>query len=104
MLKYKLNKSDQIICMKYLMLFLLTSSSLFTFADDTSALYNEVLNRHLKYGHMPRAELYHQKRQLERNKEWQKEFHQQVRGVASTLNTPKNIIELDNPTIEIPVK
>jgi hypothetical protein len=73
-------------------------------ADADDDYYNQMLDRHLRHGHLPKAQVQRQRMQMAKDKAWQTSFHEQVRGVASTMQTPKNVIELDNPAIEISVK
>jgi len=89
--------------MKYLALICLLFTN-FVYADSDDDFYNDLLDKHLQHGHLHRDEVKHQRLQMAKDKRWQNNFHEQVRGVASTMQTPKSIIELDNPAIEISVK
>lgn len=73
-------------------------------SDNTSELYNEVLEKHLNSGHLSKQELQKQKFYHSNEKSWQKEFNNHVRGVASTIKSPREVIKFENPAIEISVK
>jgi len=91
--------------MKYLLLLILFIPNKESPKADSLAFdYNEMLNRHSAYGHIDKKDLKFQKEQLAKDQDWQKEFSEQVRGVASSINSSEKIIDLSNPTIEIPVK
>ena len=64
--------------------------------------YDELLDKHLTSGHLTDAEVDEQKFQIINSKKYQDEFSRQVRGVASKMDEPKNILYLVNPEIEIP--
>lgn len=87
-----------------ILLFLLPTA----FAEDSSQLeisevYQQVLDRHLEKGHISQAEVEKQQYYYEKDKAWRSEFGKKLRGVASSLKSPRDVIELDNPAIEIPV-
>lgn len=66
--------------------------------------YDELLDRHMETGHLTDAEVDHQKFELINSKKYQKEFSKQVRGVASKLKEPANVLHFVNPEIEIPAE
>ncbi len=90
--------------MKKILIFILFSLTFSSFADTEDDFYNDLLDKHLRHGHLPKAQVRHKRLQIAKDKPWQSEFREQVRGVASTMKAPKNIIELNNPAIEISVK
>ena len=57
----------------------------------------------MKEGHILKADVEKQRFYFEKEKQWRGTINNQMRGIASSLKTPKDVIELDNPTIEIPV-
>ena len=78
------------------------------YADPTAQIespevYQEVLKRHVKEGHISKDDVEKQKFYFEKDKEWRSEYGERLRGVASSLKSPREIIELENPAIEIPV-
>lgn len=88
-----------------LIIFLIPSA----FAEDQSQLerpeiYQEILERHVAEGHINQKDIEKQKYYYEKDKEWRSEYGERLRGVASSLKAPRDVIELDNPAIEIPVK
>lgn len=87
--------------------------TIFTFAfsslsaepnETNNQFYNELLEKHEKTGHLNKSDIRREKFNLSNDKRWQKKFSKQVRGVASKLRAPRDVIELDNPAIVIPVK
>ncbi len=95
--------------MKILIIALLFISNINIALGDTpnekdKDLYNEVLQKHLETGHLSDKEIQKQKFYHSNEKSWQKEFNKQVRGVASTIKSPREVIQLKNPAIEISVK
>lgn len=89
------------------LMIILTFISFNIFADDAvlerPELYQEVLKRHVQQGHISKEDVEKQKFLYEKDKEWRSNHGKQLRGVASSLKVPRDIIELDNPAIEIPV-
>ena len=78
------------------------------FAETTEQLeqpeiYKEVLARHVEEGHINKEDVEKQQYYYEKDKEWRSEYGQKLRGVASSLKSPRDVIELENPAIEIPV-
>jgi hypothetical protein len=73
-------------------------------SQDTEKLYQQVLAKHLSEGQLNEEELATQRFEYANNKNWNKEFQSQVRGVSSTISKPKYILKLKNPIIEISVK
>lgn len=103
---YTVNLLDR-VPISFSMRIWLTSIFLFAcltgFAQDEDKAYQEILDRHVKQGHINKGDIEKQQFYYQKDKEFRKEFNQKVRGVASTLKSPKDIIELDNPAIEISV-
>jgi hypothetical protein len=86
-------------------LIILASSSGFAAEpDSTDELYENLLDRHAKSGHLSGKELKKQKFYHKNQKSWQGDFSKQVRGVASTLKSQREIMKFQNPAIEISVK
>ena len=87
-------------------IFLIFSSAYANDADqlEQPEVYKEVLSRHVKEGHISKADVEKQQYYYEKDKEWRSEFGPTLRGVASSLKSPRDVIELENPAIEIPVK
>jgi len=89
----------------YIIALIFSCSTTYSLADEASgAHYEQVLKRHQREGHISKEDYNHQKLQYEKGKAWQKNFDQQVRGVASKLSNPREIITLKNRPIEISVK
>lgn len=84
--------------------FLLPLSALANEKLDESLAYQEVLKRHLREGHISEEDAKKQRYYYEKDKEWRSEFGEKIRGIASSLKSPRDIIELENPAIEIPVE
>lgn len=72
--------------------------------DASNQFYEELLERHKSSGHLSSDEIKKQKFYHSNQKSWQNEFENQVRGVASTLKSQREILKFQNPAIEIPVK
>lgn len=90
--------------MKFLLLFFI---SFYAFAEDpieNQEYYSDILRQHANQGHLSEKDIQQQKFFYEKDKAWRKDFNRKIRGIASTLKAPKDVIELDNPAIEIPVK
>ncbi|MFT6633732.1 MAG: hypothetical protein ACJAS4_003703 [Bacteriovoracaceae bacterium] len=66
--------------------------------------YEDLLNRHVQSGHLSDQELVKQKYYHSNQKSWQGDFKNQVRGVASTLKSQREILKFKNPPIEISIK
>ena len=66
--------------------------------------YDELLEKHLKSGHLTNSEVDEQKFDRINTQKYQQEFSRQVRGVASKLNEQKNVLKFVNQVIEISVK
>lgn len=91
--------------MKYLaVLFLLSSLPAFTQTSKEEQKYNELLKRHALKGHLNEKEIKEQSFKYSNTKTWQGKFKKQVRGVASTMDKSRDILEFKNPPIEISVK
>ena len=66
--------------------------------------YSDLLEEHMAHGQLNQNDVKEQKFNLTKDKEWQGDFQNQVRGVASSLKLTKETIKLKNPAIEISVK
>ena len=88
----------------FLFIFLGSISSFAIEENSTDQLYNEMLEKHIESGQINQTESLNQTHQYTKDKKWQKQFNQQVRGVASKLKKSQDRIELVNPAIEISVK
>ena len=83
----------------------LTSSTAFSVEPENSdQFYEDLLNRHVQSGHLSDQELVKQKYYHSNQKSWQGDFKNQVRGVASTLKSQREILKFKNPPIEISIK
>ncbi len=104
------NISDKLSnIMKVLTLcFIFLSASFSSAASEgnlhTAGEFNEILKRHQSAGQLGPQELKKQRYQFKKDKTWQSNFSEQVRGVAAKLSSPREIIQLKNPSIEISVK
>jgi hypothetical protein len=80
-----------------------TMLSTSAFAKETD-LYQEMLNRHSKSGHLTQDELKEQQFKYSNQKRGHSIFNKQVRSVASTIEESRDVIKLQNEEIEISVK
>ncbi len=90
--------------MKIMTILILTFLSFQAFSQESDELYQQLLNKHLEQGQLNRQEFKSQEFQYANQKSLSDEFKEQVRGVASTFQSRKEIIKLKNPVIEIPVE
>lgn len=102
-----LSADENSMNMRKLILLNLIFCSVNLYADNQridDEYYQEILKRHQSSGQINDQDVQEQKFKLSKDKEWQQDFRQQVRGVASSMSPVKETIKLSNPAIEISVK
>lgn len=87
-----------------IIILIFTVSSFQIQAQESSALHDELLKKHLRFGQLNSKELKEQRYQLQKSRPFQKTFNKAVRGVASKIQDNRKVLNITNPAIEISAK